>query len=275
MNKKLLKFYLFSILAISLIVIAILPLEKYFDSILGNYYLSELLHLGILWIVLLSGFALQIAIMIDHNGRIMNSLSLIDLATILLLLFFLFISIGKILDFSFNVKFQSSIIEFDGDPIISLGKNKAYLNGIIGQKSFDMLTNINNIDTVKVLKLNSPGGLIGNALEIAEFVKSNGISIIVEDECSSACVLIAISSNKLYTSKYSKFGFHNAASITKPESEIGKYSSSKGSREMFSFLQKNGIPIDIINIAKNTDSSEIYYISGSEFINRALALELR
>jgi len=44
---------------------------------------------------------------------------------------------------------------------------------------------------------------------------------------------------------------------------------------MFSFLQKNGIPIDIINIAKNTDSSEIYYISGSEFINRALALELR
>ena len=195
MNKKLLKFYLFSILAISLIVIAILPLEKYFDSILGNYYLSELLHLGILWIVLLSGFALQIAIMIDHNGRIMNSLSLIDLATILLLLFFLFISIGKILDFSFNVKFQSSIIEFDGDPIISLGKNKAYLNGIIGQKSFDMLTNINNIDTVKVLKLNSPGGLIGNALEIAEFVKSNGISIIVEDECSSACVLIAISCN--------------------------------------------------------------------------------
>ena len=275
MNKKLLKFYLFSILAISLIVISILPLETYFDSILGNYYLSELLHLGILWIVLLSGFALQIAIMIDHNGRIMNSLSLIDLATILLLLFFLFISIGKILDFSFNVKFQSSIIEFDGDPIISLGKNKAYLNGIIGQKSFDMLTNINNIDTVKVLKLNSPGGLIGNALEIAEFVKSNGISIIVEDECSSACVLIAISSNKLYTSKYSKFGFHNAASITKPESEIGKFSSTKGSRKMFSFLQKNGIPIDIIDVAKNTDSSEIYYVSGSEFINRALALELR
>ena len=146
MNKKLLKFYLFSILAISLIVISILPLETYFDSILGNYYLSELLHLGILWIVLLSGSALQIAMLIDHNGRIMNSLSLIDLATILLLLFFLFISIGKILDFSFNVKFQSSIIEFDGDPIISLGKNKAYLNGIIGQKSFDMLTNINNID---------------------------------------------------------------------------------------------------------------------------------
>ena len=275
MNKKLLKFYLFSILAISLIVISILPLETYFDSILGNYYLSELLHLGILWIVLLSGSALQIAMLIDHNGRIMNSLSLIDLATILLLLFFLFISIGKILDFSFNVKFQSSIIEFDGDPIISLGKNKAYLNGIIGQKSFDMLTNINNIDTVKVLKLNSPGGLIGNALKIAEFVKTNGISIIVEDECSSACVLIAISSNKLYTSKYSKFGFHNAASITKPEREIGKFSSTKGSRKMFSFLQKNGIPIDIINIAKNTDSSEIYYISGSEFINRALALELR
>ena len=171
MNKKLLKFYLFSILAISLIVIAILPLEKYFDSILGNYYLSELLHLGILWIVLLSGFALQIAIMIDHNGRIMNSLSLIDLATILLLLFFLFISIGKILNFSFNVKYQTSIIEYDGDPIISLGKNKAYLNGIIGQKSFDMLANINNIDTVKVLKLNSPGGLIGNALKIAEFLK--------------------------------------------------------------------------------------------------------
>ena len=275
MNKKLLKFYLFSILAFSLIVISILPLETYFDSILGNYYISELLHLGILWIVLLSGSALQVAMLIDHNGRIMNSLSLIDLATILLLLFFLFISIGKILDFSFNVKFQSSIIEFDGDPIISLGKNKAYLNGIIGQKSFDMLTNINNIDTLKVLKLNSPGGLIGNALEIAEFVKSNGISIIVEDECSSACVLIAISSNKLYTSKYSKFGFHNAASITKPKSEIGKFSSTKGSRKMFSFLQKNGIPIDIIDVAKNTDSSEIYYVSGSEFINRALALELR
>ena len=275
MNKKLLKFYLFSILAISLIVISILPLETYFDSILGNYYLSELLHLGILWIVLLSGSALQIAMLIDHNGRIMNSLSLIDLATILLLLFFLFISIGKILDFSFNVKYQKSIIEFDGDPIISLGKNKAYLNGIIGQKSFDMLTNINNINEVKVLKLNSPGGLIGKAFKIAEFVKRNGISIIVEDECSSACVIIAISSEKLYTSQYSKFGFHNAASIAKPNSEIGKFSSTKGSQEMFSFLQKNGIPIDIIDVAKNTDSSEIYYVSGSEFINRALATELR
>ena len=275
MNKNLIKFYLFSFLAISLIAISTLPLAKYFDSILENYYLSELLHLGILWIILLSGSALQIAIMIDHNGLVINSLSLIDLATILLLLFFLFISIGKILDFSFNVKYQTSIIEFDGDPIISLGKNKAYLNGIIGQKSFDMLTNINNINAVKVLKLNSPGGLIGNAFKIAEFVKRNGISIIVEDECSSACVIIAISSEKLYTSQYSKFGFHNASSIAKPNSEIGKSSSNKGSSELFSFLLSNGIPNDIINIAKKTSANEIYYVSGSEFINRGLAGELR
>jgi len=274
-NKNLIKFYLFSLLTISLIVISILPLAKYFDGILDNHYLSELLNLGILWIVLLSGSALQIAIMIDHNGRIINSLSLIDLATILLLLFFFFISIGKILDFSFNVKYETNVIKFDGDPIISLNNNTAYLNGIIGQKSFDMLKNINNIGTIEVLKLNSPGGLIGNAIEIAEFIKKNNISIIVEDECSSACVIIAISSEKLYTSLHSKFGFHNAASIAKPKSEIGKFSSTKGSREMFSFLQKNGIPIDIIDVAKNTDSSEIYYVSGSEFINRALALELR
>jgi hypothetical protein len=261
--------------SLALITIIFIPIEEYIYQEFENFFSVVLLNTLFFWTVLLLAFGFQLVLMIDQNGKFITSLKLVDLVTMLTLTCFLFVGVGQILNFSFNVESRKNINEYSGDPIKSVNQKWAYLEGQIGRTTLDTLLKLDKKKKVDFLKLDSTGGLIQIAIEISKYVAAHDILIIVRNECSSACVLIAVSGKRLFTTDSAQFGFHNAASITKPGSEQGKFQSSVGSDIMFSFLKANGIPNDIIEAAKSTNTNDMHYVSGSELIKLGIAEKLK
>jgi hypothetical protein len=271
-NLKLLSVCLSSL---ALILVPFFPVDDYFYGSQSSASLSVLINLLIFWMFLLLAIGFQILLMLDERGLFSGSLSFIDLTAVLVIICFFFVGIGKIVHFSFDVENRVNLGLYNGDPIVIKSRNKAYFKGEIGSKTLESIISLHEQNQFTTLELNSTGGLIQTALEIADFVQSHDISTIVVNECSSACVLIAMSGKKLFTIPAAQFGFHNAESIADPSSQKGRYQSALGSELMFSFLENKRIPKYIIDKAKQTDASSMYYVSGLDFINLRLAMPVR
>lgn len=92
--------------------------------------------------------------------------------------------------------------------------------------------------------LNSPGGLVKEALEIGTTIRLSGFSTIVaaEQECFSACGLIWVSGTRRYMSKTSIIGFHAAY-----REEKGEYKESGvANAEIGAYLAHLGLRIEAI-----------------------------
>ena len=89
---------------------------------------------------------------------------------------------------------------------------------------------------MQYLELNSPRGIIEPAILIGNYLKEEKISAVVVNECASACALIAFNDHESLTNEQALFGFHNARSLAKADSERGRFNSELESEIMFSKL---------------------------------------
>lgn len=92
--------------------------------------------------------------------------------------------------------------------------------------------------------LNSPGGLVREALEIGAIIRLEGFTTLVAEEqkCFSACGLIWVSGVRRYMSRTSLIGFHAAY-----KQENGEYTESGvANAEIGSFLTHLGLRIEAI-----------------------------
>ena len=119
---------------------------------------------------------------------------------------------------------------------------------------------------MQYLELNSPRGIIEPAILIGNYLKEEKISAVVVNECASACALIAFNSHELLTNEQALFGFHNARSLAKADSERGRFNSELESEIVFSKLAQLGIPARILRNARGTAPNEMHYVSGLEFV---------
>ena len=275
MHKNNLKLLSVSLSSLALILVLFFPVADYFYGNQSSAFLSVLITVLIFWMFLLLAIGFQILLMLDEKGQFIDSLSFIDLAAVLVIICFFFVGIGKIINFSFDVESRVNLGSYKGNSITIKSQNKAYLKGEIGSKTLTSLIEFHNQNKFTTLELDSTGGLIQTSLDIANFVQLHDISTVVVNECSSACVLIAMSGKRLITVPSAQFGFHNAESIADPYSQKGKFQSALGSELMFSFLENKRIPKYVLDKAKQTDAASMYYVCGLDLINLRLADPVR
>ncbi len=236
-----------------------------------SYLKLDLFKTAIYWIVLLTSSSAYLLHKIDASGAFEEKIDIIDFFSGLTFVCFFALGIGLIFDFSFEYTQSKALEDYEGSHVTLGGDNRGSLIGPIGTSTFISLVSVHDSYGLEVLELDSQGGLIEDALEMAEFVETNRIFTAVTGECASACVLIAISGKKLFVKANAQFGFHNASSISQTQSERGKLSSKLGSETMFDFLKSKGIPDAILKRAKNTPADAMFYVSGADLISLGLA----
>ena len=259
--------------AAALIALIVLPIDQYVANNSDNLFRSLVLEALIYWAVLIISGAILISFLVDNDGDFVTSLDLSDLAAGLMYACFIAYGINLVFSSSFKISNAKNLKKYSGVAAI-VDDNWVQINGPIGDLTLKSVNQIAYSNDIKVVELHSGGGLIASALSVASIIDRNKITTVVKGECASACVLIAVSGKQLFVSPDASFGFHNASSISQPESELGKYNSMVASKTMFSFLKKNGIPSDIIKKAESTPANQMYYVTGADLIRRGIAIRL-
>ena len=171
--------------------------------------------------------------------------------------------IAGLQNFTFNTQTKLALEGYE-DAQISTDGTSLVLNGAIGANTYDyMVQEFNRTKPVRIV-VNSPGGLIGEALEIAEFIKGRSISVYVFDVCASACVIIAAASPNLTASSKAKFGFHQGAALVVSENSLSKLTSLQATEVLLDALRGEGIPEEILDEAQKTAPGEMYFVTAQQ-----------
>lgn len=148
------------------------------------------------------------------------------------------------------------------------------LGGLIGKPSLNSLENHLINSETKILIINSQGGSIDDAINFAALVRKHNLTVVVEDECSSACVLVAAASKQLMSMSDAKFGFHQASTFGDSKSQHSKYWAKYATDTLMSELRKSGIPNNVLAIAEKTPPNDMYYVSAKDMYRYGIVKKL-
>lgn len=138
------------------------------------------------------------------------------------------------------------------------------LNGYIGPKTYESLLSFSQKDIADRIIITSQGGDIGSAVSIALWISRNKVPVIVDGNCSSACVIIAVSGPHLYATNGSKFGFHQGAASSSINSQHTKYIGLVATEMIETELKIRGVPEDILYWVRNTPSDDMHYLTARQ-----------
>ena len=222
-------------------------------------------------------FLLSIAIAIisstDRIGRLQAPYSLRSLLCWILLIPQGGLAIGGLLNYESSLEIELAASNYQGAAVVFGDNGVAILDGKIGFRTLETLRK-GYRSQVSLLELNSPGGLIDAALEIGQFIKSNNINILVERDCESACVIVALSGVQLYVSSDARFGFHRGKAVASSDSQLGTYIGRTATNDLVHHLNRLGLPEQILRKVEQTPSDDMYYLSGERFYEIGLAHHL-
>jgi ATP-dependent protease ClpP protease subunit len=207
----------------------------------------------------------QITINLSQNGTTLaiEKKGLIRLSAYSILSLQAILFFSTIINLPFSLRYASALYEYKNTAITTQGKT-ILIDGIIGNEAYDRFVELYKKDVTTQISIRSNGGLIDEALQISKIVKQHGMSVHVIDYCSSACVMISSSSQKLTATPNSLFGFHRGSAIADSTNSLSKYISSEATNTMISVLRANGLPPEILDVALVTKPSDMHYVSAEK-----------
>jgi hypothetical protein len=115
--------------------------------------------------------------------------------------------------------------------------------------------------TVRVLHLNSPGGLANEGLRLAELVRSRKLSVVIDSSCQSACTDVLLAGAERWARPTAKIGFHQG----RPLGNVAKDVDCRDD-DLAAALARVGASSAFIDRALQTPNSEIYSPSIEELL---------
>jgi hypothetical protein len=108
---------------------------------------------------------------------------------------------------------QAATVEFDSPYQFHLLMGGEVLE-IAGSFSWSVPQNLQvaleAAPQVRIVSLNSPGGHVGPAMEVAEMIHSRGLATYVDRFCASACTLVFLAGRERWLAPGARLGFHQA-----------------------------------------------------------------
>ena len=119
------------------------------------------------------------------------------------------------------------------------------LNGYINSKSVEAVIKAFNDDPKRTaLVMNSPGGLLINAYDLADFVGAQKLLVAAKGDCSSSCLLILGAAETALVTADTKLTFHHPEAIADFVSEGVKAELSEEIEEYYRRFRNYGVPED-------------------------------
>jgi hypothetical protein len=115
---------------------------------------------------------------------------------------------------------------------------------------------------IKTVAINSTGGLVQEALDIAREVQNHGgLTTEVREACNSACILIFMSGEKRLAPYDLDFGFHATSSVTPLSGVYNLESLDVQGAEAGSYLVSRGVPKAFVSEAQALGPQKLYSVS--------------
>ncbi len=114
---------------------------------------------------------------------------------------------------------------------------------------------------VSMMALNSPGGRLHEAKEIARLVRARRLDTYVQTECDSACTIVLLAGQVRAADPSARIGFHQPsfAGMTRAGQE-------EFTEEVLTIYREDGIPQAFLDHVKSTDSNDMWYPTREELI---------
>jgi len=229
--------------------------------------------LSILCLVLfLLGVVVAVSANTDREGRLQPPRTLPALVSLLLLLPHGGMAIGVALNYQSSLQIMMAAKDSAGVPVYR-DEGFVVLDGEIGHDTLLSLQALLPDESIPMLLLRSPGGIIGVGVELGEILEENQIDVLVPENCESACVIVALSAARLFVSPDASFGFHRGSAVASDHSQLGRYIGNISTAHYVSVLRDLGIPESVLEITENTPTDDMYYLTGEELIEFGLALD--
>lgn len=110
---------------------------------------------------------------------------------------------------------------------------------------------------VTVLHLNSMGGRVGEAQELAALIKKRGLITYTSDICASACALSFAAGRERWLAEKGRLGYHS-----------GNFAGKDSPAAMKAALEKGGLPTAFVARAITYASNDMWYPSQSELLSQ-------
>lgn len=124
------------------------------------------------------------------------------------------------------------------------------------------------------IELNSPGGLVTDALQVAGTVNARGLSARVDGICASACVAIWAASPHHQMTATSRLGLHQIRfELDLPHQIIGR-ARDELKRKYDGFLRGAGLREEVIERKDRTRPSDVYWLDATQVANEGVALQI-
>lgn len=133
------------------------------------------------------------------------------------------------------------------------------ITGVIGPGAYRQFRSAIRRSNPKLIILDGPGGILGEALMIGQEVRRRGLSTLVaaNGQCASACAVVYLSGRTRYVGKNAAVGLHAA-------SDLSGRMDSKATTIMANYLGSVGVPSSILKRMAATKPSEIRWLTRAE-----------
>jgi hypothetical protein len=114
---------------------------------------------------------------------------------------------------------------------------------------------------IETVEINSIGGLINEALEVARLIQANGeLNTKATQTCNSACIVVFMAGNKRFSAHDLEFGFHATSAITKLGGIYDQQAIDSEGKSAVEYLKKRGIPEEYIAGARAKGAKSLYMV---------------
>jgi hypothetical protein len=133
------------------------------------------------------------------------------------------------------------------------------VSGVIGPGSYDEFRTAISRNTPKIIVIEGPGGVLGEALLIGEEIRRRRLDTLVaaHHRCASACAVVFLSGHTRYLGAGASVGLHSASFAdgrTDPEA----------TQVMAAYLSKLGVPSSTLVRMAHTAPSDIRWLTKAE-----------
>jgi hypothetical protein len=152
-----------------------------------------------------------------------------------------------------------------GTTVTESGQVALVMSGTIGPGSFRQFRRALRRAKPDLIVLEGPGGVLGEAILIAEEVRRRGLATVVgpDASCASACAIVFLAGRTKYMGRRAKVGLHAA-------SFIGGEADPEATDVMALYLGQLGVPANTLRRMAMTPPHDIRWLSSAE--QRALGI---
>lgn len=124
---------------------------------------------------------------------------------------------------------------------------------------------------VTTIFIDSPGGLVEDALTVADIVKSRSLTVRIDGICASACVAIWAASPSRQMTATSRVGIHQLRMTTELPAQLSNTAKARLERQYDQQLRRAGFSETVITSGDETPPSSVYWMNPIEVTSSGVA----